>query len=414
MKRKCLTALVVTAAITGAVFGGPARAQSNSALQDRIRAMEQELKSMKSRLDATERTAAQAKTEASSEANTNIKWHLGGFASADYTASNADGSVNNFGAGQFNPIFLIDYKDLVTVEGELELTVEDNGETKTALEFGNINLNPTDWLTLTAGRFLSPIGDFQQHMHPKWINKLPDRPAGFVEDGGIEHLSEVGVMARGAVPAGSTTVEYAVFVGNGPRLAEELVEGVRTEGFGTDDNENKAVGGRIGVRPLPYISMGVSGLVSKIKGNEGDGTVPVTTGDYKLFDADAAYTKGNWDIRGEYIRAHLDSLVTASDPAATPARIPGTTWQAWYAQAAYRLAGVSSNAIVKNLEPVFRYSQYHVNGFIDFKDLVENRWTLGLNYWIAPSAVVKAAYESRDFRSGSDADVLRLQAAFGF
>ena len=413
MERKYLSTLAMVAAITGVMVGGQARAQS---LQDRVRAMEEQLKVLKGQLEKTQRTAEQAKTEAKSEDTRNIKWHLGGYATADYTATDAHGSLDSFGAGQFNPIFLINYKDLVTVEGELELSIQDSGETKTALEFGNINLNATDWLTLTGGRFLSPIGDFQQHQHPGWINKLPDRPAGFVEDGGIEHLSEVGVMARGAMPFGSATVDYALFVGNGPRLAEELVEGVRTEGFGTDDNNNKAVGGRIGVRPLPYVNVGVGGLHSRILGNKGDDTVPVTTGDYNLVDVDAAYTKGNWDIRGEYVHAHLDSLSTAVDPTSPASVIPSTTWQAWFAQAAYRLAGITSDPIMKNVEPVFRYSQYHVSGIADFKALEENRYTFGVNYWFAPSAVVKVAYENKDYRDPAteDENVVRVQGAFGF
>jgi hypothetical protein len=102
------------------------------------------------------------------------------------------------------------------------------------------------------------------------------------------------------------------------------------------------------------------------------------------------------------------------DSDSTTTLIPSSTWRAWYLQAAYRLAGISSNPILKNVEPVIRYSQFHVTGLSNFKTNEEDRWAFGLNYWIAPSAVAKVAYESKDFHNKSDEDVFRAQIAFGF
>ena len=411
-----ITALAIGAAVSATMATGPAHAQqANSDLQARVRAMEEQLKELKDQLKKTQQTAEQAKNDATEESTRNIKFLVTGYTTADFTGThNHDGGgQTEFGAGSFNPIFIASYKDLVTAEAELELTVESTGETKTALEFGNISVNAADWMTLTAGRFLSPIGDFQQHQHPTWINKLPDRPAGFVEDGGVEHLSEVGLMARGAVPAGSMTADYALFVGNGPRLADDPAEGIRTEGYSSDDNDNKAIGGRIGLRPVPYVSVGVGGLHSQIKGHPGTGGV-VTTANYNLWDVDAAYTKDYLNVRGEFIHAHLGSLNSAlADDQATQV-IPASTWRAWYLQAAYRLAGISDNEIVGNFEPVVRYSQYHITGLDEFKELAENRWTVGLNYWFAPSIVTKAAYEHKNFKNSPDESVYRMQIAYGF
>ncbi len=418
-------ALGVAAIAMAAAAGLPARAaaQSDESLRHRIEVMEQQLQQMKEmakqletlkqELAKTQQKASAAAQAARTEDTRAIKWHLAGFGTANYTATNASGENDSFGGGNFNPIFLLGYKDLLLWESELEFSTLTDGSTKTELEFSNINLNASDWLTLTAGKFLSPIGDFQQHLHPSWINKLPDRPAGFVEDGGNEPLSEVGIMARGAFPVGSTTLDYAVFVGNGPRLADAADGGVTMEGFGGDDNSDKAFGGRIGWRPLPYLSVGVSGMRSKIKGNAGSGGT-VSQGDYDVEDLDFAFTKGNWDVRGEYIRSHLDSLSTALDPTSAPVQIPDTTWHSWYAQAAYRLAGLTDDGVLRNFEPVVRYSQFDVSGLSDFAANEEDRLSVGLDYWFAPSVVAKLAYENRDFRNKSDEDVLRVQLAFGF
>jgi len=337
---------------------------------------------------------------------------LAGFGTADFTDPSATGEQTSFG-GSFNPIFLMSWRDRLFFEAELEVNALSTGKTKTELEFANLSLQAKDWLTVTAGKFLSPFGDFQQHLHPSWINKLPDRPAGFVEDGGNEPLTEVGVMARGAFPLGTMTADYAVFVGNGPRLSDAAEEGVLLEGFGGDNNNNKAVGGRLGLRPLPYLSLGVSGLSSRVQGNSGAAGTP-SSGDYYAVGADAAFTRGPWDVRGEYILSKLDSLSTALDAANAVAPIPGTTWHSWYAQAAYRLAGLTQMDYVRNLEPVFRYSRFTVTGIDEFQSMQEDRWTLGLNYWFTPSAVLKAAYLNRDLHNREDDDTFRLQFAFGF
>ena len=95
---------------------------------------------------------------------TNVITHLAGYADVGYTESeNDDGS---FGAGRFAPIFHYQYRDLVLVEAELEVEVEDDGETETLLEYLSINYFINDYMTLVGGKFLSPIGQFRQNLHP--------------------------------------------------------------------------------------------------------------------------------------------------------------------------------------------------------------------------------------------------------
>lgn len=75
-----------------------------------------------------------------------------------------------------------------------------------------------------------------------------------------------------------------------------------------------------------------------------------------------------------YIHARLgaiDSALESSDPA--PTAIAATTWDNWYAQAAYRLAGISDDPVIGNFEPAVRYSQLLVEGFSGFKDNEESR-----------------------------------------
>jgi Phosphate-selective porin O and P len=407
-----------------------AHAQSVQSLTRRLATVEQKLKALKAlekefnelkgelkqaRKEAREakNQAANAKRAAAGQAAADIQWHLGGYATAEFTRTfrTADGRRGSFGGVQFSPIFLISYKDLVFFESEVEIAGESDEHWNFNLEFATLSVNVTDWLTVSAGKFLTPVGSFNQHQHPAWINKLPFRPAGFVEDGGTEPLEEVGLMLKGALHVDSMVVEYAIFVGNGPRISEE---GVKLEGFATDIDNNKAFGGRIAIHPTPNITVGFSGMASRIMGDGGTGGL-VSRATYSLIAVDAAFTKGNWDIRGEYIRAHLPSIWTALDPEDVTTMIPGTTWQAWYAQAAYRLAGITRNPILAKMEPVVRLSQYRVSGGPDqFKALEESRLTVGVNYWLAPSAVVKVAFAYRDFKHQRTDKVFKVQLAFGF
>ncbi|MDE2462437.1 MAG: hypothetical protein KGO02_01795 [Alphaproteobacteria bacterium] len=380
---------------------------------------EQELEALKAELKAAEDKAAAAQATAEkvaaitppSDDDSLIKFHLDGAVVADFVASDMKGSHNSFVAGKFLPIFLASYSDWLLFEGHMEFTSNSDGSTNTSLEYAQLDFLVNDWLTVVAGKFLSPIGQFQQALHPPWINKLPDRPAGFVEDGGDEPLNDVGIMARGGFPVGSMKGTYAVYVGNGPRMGDM---GPVLEGFANDNNDDKAFGGRVSLFVLPHLEIGLSGMHAKIKGMEAMAGA-VSQADYELIGGDFAYTRGNWDVRGEYIHSHLGAINSALDPSdPAPTAIPATTWNNWYVQAAYRLAGVSDNPVIANFEPAIRYSQLHVDGFNGFKGNEESRWSAGLDYWFAPSVVAKIAYENRHFPHAATDNVFHAQVAFGF
>jgi hypothetical protein len=73
--------------------------------------------------------------------------------------------------------------------------------------------------------------------------------------------------------------------------------------------------------------------------------------------------------------------------------------------------------VLKNCELVLRYDHYHKPpGAPDA--VVETRWTLGLDYWVTPAFVVKAAYEwdRQNDPAGlaRGANAFLAQAALGF
>ena len=363
-----------------------------------------------------------------------LNWHISGYADASYRAStgdeNRDGKINSFLAATFNPVFHFLYKDLLLFEGELAFAVGADGQTEVELEYGSIDWFVTDYAALAFGKFLSPVGYFRQNLHPTWINKLPLAPAGFGH-GGVAPLTDLGVMVRGGFQGrrafehdGSQVkplFNYGFYVGNGPQLELEdgELEALEQEAFGLDDNNNKAMGGRVGIVPIPHLEFGASFMVSNVLGKKEEGVSgPVTDGRYTLWGADFGYTKGPWNIRAEYIKASLDSFWSQREEDEDTELIPATDWSAWYAQVAYRMTERTDHRILKNVELVARYGQFNASGFEHFVEHArpENRLSLGLNYWFSPSAVFKSAVARRDFtfEDNIDSTEYRAQFAYGF
>ena len=422
----------------------PTHAQSVDQAQilERLNTLQAELDALKKQLAETKKQADQSKEIAEKADNRALKaelatdrvranaWHLAGYADVGIEFSDGENS-DTFTSGKFNPAFHFLYKDLVLFESEFEVSTASNGETELALEYSQLDFLLHDNAVLVAGKFLSPVGQFQERLHPSWINRLTNAPAGFGH-GGIQPLSDVGLMLRGGIPVADRLFTYSLAIGNGPRLGHD---GVELEGFGRDDNSNKAVSGRLGFFPFDDLEIGGSFLFAKITAEEEEepdddhddsvtlaSVVPdsgsqqdLPLRDYDLWGVDAAFTRGNWDIRAEYLNADLKGLGDPDDDHGDV--VEPLSWRAWYAQTAYRLSGVSSSAFVQRLEPVVRYGEFITEGDHDVEDeLNEKRWNFGLNYWVSPSIVVKSAIEFRNYLAEhrEDDTRLQLQLSYGF
>jgi len=338
-----------------------------------------------------------AKTAKSAEEwkNTNSIVHLAGYASVGYT--NKQMSDGRFNQVQFSPIFHYQYKDKVLLESELEFKLNEDGSTEVAMEYLAVDVVLNDYATLLVGKFLSPIGQFRQNIHPSWINKLPSAPSGFGHDGAAP-TAETGVQLRGAVPTGDSDMRlnYAIYLGNGPELELEIedgeteIHGIVSEGFGRDIDGNKVVGGRVGFIPIPKLEIGISSAF----GNTA--IIGEDDRDYHIFGADLAYQIGRLDLRGEYISQKVGELASSVAPDLWK-------WQSWYMQGAYKLPA--------NFEGVVRYTDYSS----PHASQEQEQWAVGLNYLVAPQVIAKIAYELNEGSVPStDANRFMLQLAYGF
>jgi hypothetical protein len=138
-----------------------------------------------------------------------------------------------------------------------------------------------------------------------------------------------------------------------------------------------------------------------------------------LQDVDVSYKRdvgaiaGDIDLRAEWVWSQVDKATY--DPTGALGFGPlsfSNNRNGGYLQAAYR-PSKADNSLLRNTQFVGRFDLLDVPnnapGSFD-----EKRYTLGVDYWVTPSVVVKAAYEFDDRRGAQDQNAFLLQLAYGF
>jgi hypothetical protein len=303
------------------------------------------------------------------------------------------------GAGQFqfveyDPIFLLQLEDRFLFEAQLEVNT---GGVEP--EFAQIDWMVNDSLTLVAGRFMTPIGSFNDRLHYLWINKLPDMPifawAVVPFDFNLD-----GAMARGAKYIGNSPLkmEYSFYTANGWGTPGS---GTVTDFAGiqgaTDQSKslNNAIafGGRVGIWHLP---LGFNGGISYFGNRPYSAATPGANGvAVDIWDLDLNYHRGNWDFRLEAAQTFWNSQPIVGN---------NIVLRGMYSQIAYRPYN-AANRYLQKTEAVFRYSWFEGSGYnpsaIDLTaftypnqaPISRNQYTFGLNYYPYPSMGLRLAYE---------------------
>jgi hypothetical protein len=306
--------------------------------------------------------------------------------------------------GEFTPDFLLKLNDWIFLEAEIGA----GGDGSVSLgSFAQADFFVNDWLTIIAGRFVAPIGWYNERSNNPWVTKTPtDAPgsAPLLWQQVLPTLSLLGVQATGAFYLGCSPIkmEYAFYVSNGLNLTpgtagaptiDELanLEGMtNTLSFVTNE---KAVGGRVGFWwPEVGLETGFSALYN------GDYIAGGPENSISLWAVDFNYRHGNWDVRAEYGRTYQQ---------VQPFFSPDITRQGVHFQVAYRPYDCP-HRILQNLELIYRY------GYVDFQgidpttlDLTKyatpidvpvrrHQHQIGLNYYFYPRLVWKCAYQIND------------------
>jgi hypothetical protein len=323
------------------------------------------------------------------------------------TAANGAGRPSTPGGfyfGEFTPDFLVKLNDWIFLEAEV--SASPTGPASLG-SFAQADFFINDWLTIIAGRFVAPIGWFNERLNNPWINKLPaDAPGSgpLLWQQVLPAMSLLGVQATGAFYLGCSPfkMEYSAYVSNGlnvspatpfaPTIDELANLENMTDATSIITNE-KAVGGRLGLWwPEMGLEAGISGMYN------GDYIAGGFEDSICLWALDLNYHKGNWDLRFEYGKMYQQA-----------ADFLGTNIRRWgyYGQVAFRPRDCP-NHFLQNLEFVYRYGHVNFSG-IDPTLLTLSSYStpidvpvrrsqseFGINYWFAPRCVIKFAFQLND------------------
>ncbi len=327
--------------------------------------------------------------------------HLAGYADVGYTDSKSE--AGSFNVGTFAPIFHYQFNESVMLEAELEFSINEEGTTDVGLDYMTIDIFMGDYAALVVGKFLSPLGQFRQNLHPSWINKMASAPVGFGHDQAAPN-AEIGAMVRGGFPMSGIYANYAAYLGNGATLEADAneVEKIETPGLNKDGDGKKVGGGRFGLYfPTQKLDLGLSAATGKVSvrsGSSATGFIYDEGRSYDVLGADFTWHLNQLDVRGEYVKQEYGAQ--ASSVAADAG-----SWEAWYIQAAYGFGAAKWEAVV-------RYGEYDTPH--DSQD--KNQSMVGINYLFASNVIGKVDYEFNDNPNAgliSD-DRLLLQLAYGF
>jgi hypothetical protein len=305
--------------------------------------------------------------------------------------------------GEFTPDFLLKLNDWILLEAEIGITA--NGSVS-AGSFAQADFFINDWLTISAGRFVAPIGFFNLRLNNPWINKLPaDAPGSgpLLWQQVLPTLSMLGVEANGAFYLGNSPIkmEYSVYVSNGLNLTPATPGSPTVSELANLENmtntftviQNKStVGGRLGFWwPEVGLEQGFSALYNP-------GYLAGFGDSIRLWAVDLNYHHGNWDVRAEYGITYQDAKDFVRKD---------ITRQGLYAQVAYRPLDCGIRYL-DNFEAVYRYGYVNFSGidptaldlttFSTPMDVPVRRQQneFGINYYLARRMVLKCAYQIND------------------
>lgn len=401
----------------------------NSAIQD-LQAQVDELKDMLGQVESNQETLTDdldALAHQPSEeflARTNML--IAGTAYTFWTYPNHQNST--FGT-VIDPVFLWRYGDNFLYEMKLDIVLNDC-RTDISLIYGTIDYIFTDWLITRAGKYSTPLGLVWEKMTTGWINKLPNLPLPYNPRAfALTPAADVGLDIRGAVPAFHwfdwgcfgdvdipAVIAYDFWIGNGPG---QVNNEIALDCAFNDNNYNKSFGTRLALRPQPFREVGFSAERAQWNNNRRFGFV---TSRKKLY-YNAFVIDLNWrltddsKLMGEYIWTEYDSIkrrfhcFKEIDVVQSGWWIQYSTFLGFVGIPPYLcLNEKPPETFWKDTEFVFRWCG--VNS--DIRDRSGHQYSVGLNYYIENTFLVKAAYDVNTGRRLLGENRITIQASCAF
>jgi len=348
---------------------------------------------------------------------------VGGYMDLQYRLFNSSNSTgvgqpstgrgsSSFDQQRFVPFFYADVTDRIKVASELEIEhgirskSNDGSGIEVSLEFATIDYLLREPINFRAGIILLPVGKFNL-LHDSPINDLSDRP--LVATAIIPStLSETGAGFYGTFyPTRLSKLDYELYVTQGfngyrtdgtPVITadaglRDARQRVSTVDDGLDNNNGKAVVGRVAFSPILGIEVGGSGYFGSYD--------PASKRPLSIWAADWTFQRGPFELIGEaawvYARDNHRTLTGGfaldANGRPLPRRMDG-----YYVQGNYhfmpevlRRWAPSYFTEASTFTGVVRWDDINTNS--EFADTARQRLTLGLNFRPIEDTVFKADYQ---------------------
>ena len=353
------------------------------------------------------------------------------------------GTSSTFDQQRFVPFFYSDVTDRLKVAAELEVEHGIRSKSNTgsgievSLEFATIDYLIHEKINFRAGVLLLPVGKLNL-LHDSPLNDLTDRP--LVSTRIIPStLSETGAGFYGTFyPSRLSKLDYELYVTNGfngynnagtPVIGEgpglrDARQRVSTTDDGLDNNNGKAVVGRLAFSPLLGIEVGGSGYYG--------GYSPINNRHLSIMAVDWTLQRGPLEVIGEaaWSYAKDNSKDLFGNPAFETARADGSTplraqrMGGFYVQANYHFMP----EVLKRWAPAHFKESSTFTGVLRWDDVNTNRdvvggpgdvqrLTFGLNFRPVEDTVFKLDYQfnfenGRANRINNDALLLSVATYF--
>lgn len=333
---------------------------------------------------------------------------------------------NSFNTYGFSPMFLWKLSDKIFFESEIEIN---NGAME--LEFAKLSFALNKYMTIGAGRMLTPFGAYGERWEPVHIERFPNshllpNDDLLPDDTHLYYGAIMGVDVRGGIPLGTAKMNYSLYISNGPLLSKDENGNptgvIQYENLLDENNNNKEVGGRIGLLPLSNSSLEI-GFSAK-HGIAGDrGTVYGKTG-ATGYAVDLSYVKSieaiksTINIRGQFNSLKVDKANYYLTDSTTYTF--DNTMTNYFAQFSIR-PSMAQIKFLKKTELLFRYNALTSpkDALWGAKDKNGNggtitRTDIGLCYWLNWKTGLRLAYETTATPDGTHINEFLANFVYGF
>ncbi len=334
-----------------------------------------------------------------------------------------DSGKSDFTNANFSAIFLYQLSEKLFVESEIEIETG-GGSPDIGLEHANLVWMVGKNIAFHAGRFVPHFGMYRGRLAEGFMNRFATNPVGY-GDGGIGTMEAVGFGFQGGFALGVSKMNYDLWVSNGPQLLTDAENAGQFdyEAY-TDNNKNKALGGRIGFLPFSNscLELGVSYENTSKTENQysleksvGVRALAIDANFYHNVDA----LKSTVRLIGEYKKQNVDKLdYPIVDKAGAPDTIRfDNNANTYYALASIRPTG-SENNILRNFEVAFRYSKFTTPAGAPWanydpgtgKNIATTQTAIAINYWLKWNCVAKICYQQQTNKTNQ----VFIQLYYGF